>query len=385
MAEIGLVGAPSGGKSTFFKACTLKDVKIAPYPFTTLEPNEGLAYVTAGCQCLNAKTGAGGASHPCGKCLSGTRFVPIKLWDVAGLVPGAHLGRGRGNAFLSDVMKSDALIHVLDISGSVDYEGNPASGFDPMRTVEMLEQEVDFWLLSLLKKDWKLVESSKDASSVIEKRLSGIGIRRHDIDSSVRGSPKSWNEDDMLDFVSSLRRKSKPILIAGNKYDRKGSEENAERIGKTREVVHVSAEIELALREAAKEGILEYIPGNASFRMLKQAGERQETALGFMKKYLVENGNTGVQQCLNKIVFDVLGMNVVYPVEDEKRWANKKGEVLPDAFLMRKNSTALDLAYRVHEDIGKKFISAVSAKTGRSIAADYVLQNGDVISIKAGR
>src|SRR3989338_104438 len=116
MAEIGLVGAPSSGKSTFFKACTLKDVKIAPYPFTTLEPNEGLAYVRAACPCREKAVN-------CGKCISGVRFVPIKLWDVAGLVPDAHKGRGRGNAFLSDVMKSDALVHVVDMSGTVDYEG----------------------------------------------------------------------------------------------------------------------------------------------------------------------------------------------------------------------------------------------------------------------
>ncbi|MBI2173412.1 MAG: redox-regulated ATPase YchF [Candidatus Aenigmarchaeota archaeon] len=385
MAEIGLVGAPSSGKSTFFKACTLKDVKIAPYPFTTLEPNEGLAYVRAACPCLNAKTGAGGASHPCGKCISGVRFVPIKLWDVAGLVPDAHKGRGRGNAFLSDVMRSDALVHVVDMSGTVDYEGNPASGFDPMLTVEMLEREVDYWLLSLVLKDWKLIEVSKEPAALVEKRLSGLGIQRTSIDTSLRGSLKSMDEQELLDFVSSVRKKSKPILIAGNKFDMKSSEGNVKEIQRTREVIQCSAEVELALREAAKEGLIEYVPGSPSFKAIEEVSGRQKDALGFMKNYLDDNGSTGVQQCLDRLVFDVLGMVVVFPVEDEKRWTSKKGEILPDAFIMRKGSTAVDLAYRIHQDIGSKFISAINAKTGRSVSSDYVLQNGDVISIKSGR
>ncbi len=381
MAEIGLVGAPSSGKSTFFKACTLKDVKIAPYPFTTLEPNEGLAYVRAACPCKERP----GPSGNCGKCVSGVRFVPIKLWDVAGLVPDAHKGRGRGNAFLSDVMKSDALVHVVDMSGTVDYEGNPASGFDPLLTIEMLEREVDYWLLSLVMKDWKIIETLKDPSVIIEKRLSGLGISKSSIDSSLRGSLKSMNENELLGFVSSLRKKSKPILIAGNKFDMKSAGGNVKGIQRTREVIPCSAEVELALREAAKGALIEYVPGSSSFRIIKEVSEKQKSAVDFMKKYLDDNGGTGVQQCLDRLVFDVLGMVVVFPVEDEKKWSSKKGEVLPDAFIMKKGSAAVDLAYRIHQDIGSKFISAVNAKTGKNISSDYVLQNGDVISIKSGR
>ncbi|MDI6721063.1 MAG: YchF-related putative GTPase [Candidatus Aenigmarchaeota archaeon] len=383
MVEIGLVGAPSSGKSTFFKACTMKDVKIAPYPFTTLEPNEGLAYVRTECACLNARTGTGGALQNCVKCASGTRLIPIKLVDVAGLVPDAHLGRGRGNEFLGDVMKCDALIHVLDVSGSVDYEGNPAENFDPEKTVKMLEGEIDCWLFSLIKKDWKLIEASKDPSGIIEKRLSGIGIKKTHLGDI--SDIKSWDEEDILEFISSARKKAKPVLIAGNKHDKRNAGENIRTLQKTREAVPVSAEIELALREAAKEGLIEYMPGDSSFRIVKDANEKQKLALEFMKKYLEKNGNTGVQECLRKIIFDILGMIVVFPVEDENRWTNKKGEMLPDAFLMKKGSTALDLAYRVHEDIGKRFISAISAKTKRNVSSDYPLQAGDVISIKAGR
>ncbi len=282
-------------------------------------------------------------------------------------------------------MRSDALIHVLDASGSVDYEGNPAEGFDPMLTIEMLETEIDFWMVSLIKKDWKLMESSKDPAAVIEKRLSGIGVKRTHIDTSLNGSPRLWSDEQIMEFSSSVRKKSKPILIAGNKHDRKGSEYNVSALSRTHRIIPVSAEIELALREAAREGLIEYVPGSSSFKMVGDLNGRQKTALEYMKKYLAENGNTGVQQCLNTAVFDVLKMVAVFPVEDEKRWSSKKGDILPDAFLMREGSTALDLAFRIHEDIGKKFISAVNAKTGRNVSSDYILRHGDVISVKAGR
>ena len=277
------------------------------------------------------------------------------------------------------------MIHILDASGSVDYEGNPAEGFDPVLTVEMLEREIDFWLLSLVKKDWKLMESSKDPAAIIEKRLCGIGVKRTHIDTTLHENPKMWSDSQIMEFLSSVRKKSKPILIAGNKYDKKGAKYNVDAIGRTRRIIPVSSEIELALREAGKEGLIKYVPGSPEFEVTGDLSDRQKPAITFMKKYLNENGATGVQQCINTAVFDVLGMVAVFPVEDEKRWTSKKGEILPDAFLMHKGSTALDLAYRIHEDIGKKFISAVNAKTGRNVSSDYVLQQGDVISVKAGR
>ena len=96
-----------------------------------------------------------------------------------------------------------------------------------------------------------------------------------------------------------------------------------------------------------------------------------------MKKW----GSTGVQDALNAAVFDVLGYIVVYPVEDEGKLSDKKGNVLPDAFLMEKGSTALDLANRIHSEIGKRFVSAIDVRTGKRVGKDYVLKNSDVIKI----
>ncbi len=377
MIEIALVGVPNSGKSTFFKAATLKGVKIASYPFTTLDPNEGLGYVSVECPCKSF-------GMKCNKCINGIRFVPIKLWDVAGLVPDAHKGKGKGNAFLDDIMQAHGLIHVVDASGRTDSEGLECEGFDPAENIEMLEKEIDYWILGIIKRERK---------GSLEKRLSGLRIKEDEIklakeQFNIREENLHAISDDvLLEFVSFLRKKSKPIVIAANKIDAKGSEEN---IKKMREkfpdykIIETSAEIELALREASKDGIIKYIPGQRNFEIIKEPEGKKKKALEFIKAFL-EKKSTGVQEVLNKIVFDVLDMIVVYPVADPQKMTDKRGNILPDALLLKKGSTALDLAYAIHEDIGKKFIAAVDARIKKNISASQELKNGDIISIRSGR
>ncbi len=390
--EIGLVGAPSSGKSTFFKAITLKDVKIASYPFTTIEPNEGTAFVTAKCPHVELGVQCNPRNAPC---IDGTRFIPIKVWDVAGLVSGAHEGRGRGNAFLEDVMKSRGLIHILDVSGRTNSDGETTEGFDPSETVKMLENELDYWMLEILNRELRSLKNIRvDYDTIIvamEKRFSGLGIKKIDIEKAISQSsldvsiPVSmWQDYDILDFISHLRRISKPMVIAANKIDVPGAEENLRRLKEKfdYEIIPCSAEIELALREASERGLIKYIPGASTFEVVGELNEKQKSAMKFIEEFLDKWKSTGVQNVLNTLVFGKLKMKVVYPVEDEVHFSDKKGNVLPDAFLLDENGTALDLAYTIHEDIGKKFIAAIDARTKRRVSADYVLKNGDIISIK---
>ena len=384
MIELALIGTPNSGKSTFFKACTLKDVKIADYPFTTLDPNEGLAHVSAKCPCkeLNLQ---------CKNCRNGTRFVPVRLWDVAGLVEGAHLGRGHGNAFLNDLMQAAAFIHVIDVSGKTDLEGNPADNFDPLKAVAMLDDELDFWLLGLIKKDWNAAKSQRNTVELFTKRLSGLGVTREHIKIAMErlhlsDKIENWSDRNGFDFVSLLRSESKPSVIAANKFDL-GGRDNLEKLEQRfgeKKIFPTSAEFELALREAAKHGLIEYLPGSSSFAVRGDLNDRQKAALEKIKAFLEKNRSTNVQHVLNETVFNVLGMIAVYPVENEARFSNKKGDILPDCLLMKKGSTALDMAFQIHQDIGKKFISAVNARTKRTVSADYRLQHGDIISIKSG-
>lgn len=385
---LAVIGKPNVGKTTFFSAATLVDAEISNRIFTTIEPNKGATYVRAKCPC-----GGGKCSPRNSKCVSGVRFVPIKMVDIAGLVPGAHLGRGLGNQFLSDIMEADALIHVVDIAGATDESGNPvAPGTrDPKDDIKFLEEEIDYWILGILKRNLttlsRRMENTKESfSSVIEKQLSGLGIKLPDVEHAINETEISPNSDDydLLKFIRLLREKSKPIVIAANKIDI-GGEANLDRLtGLGFNLFPCSAESELALRRAADRGIIKYNAGDARFETLSVT-DTQKKALENIQKILDAYGSTGVQKVIDTLVFDILKMIVVFPVENEHKLTDRKGNVLPDAFLMKKGSTALDLAYKVHEDIGKKFIAAIDARSGRNVSASYELKNGDVISIKAGR
>src|SRR3989344_5096943 len=149
---IGLVGKPSCGKSTFFKAATLAEVEIASYPFTTIKPNHGVGYVKVECIDKEFKTQCQ-PNH--GFCIDHWRFVPIDLMDVAGLVPGASEGKGLGNQFLDDLRQAAVFIHIVDSSGTTDIEGKSTQGYDPCKDVRFLEEELNVWFYNILMKVWK--------------------------------------------------------------------------------------------------------------------------------------------------------------------------------------------------------------------------------------
>jgi len=391
---IGVVGKSNTGKTTFFSAATLVDAEISNRIFTTIEPNKGVTFVRTECPCkkLGVK-----CSPKNSKCINGVRYVPVKMVDVAGLVPGAHEGRGLGNQFLSDIMEADALIHVVDISGSTDESGNPVApgSNDPKNDIKFLEEEIDFWILGILKRNLltlvRKMESTKEKFSVVlENQLSGLGIKLPEIeDALVRaGLNPNSSDEEFLEFIKILRSSSKPIVIAANKIDIPGSENIFSRVKDVMrlDMIPCSAASELALRKASEKNIIAYNPGDPNFFVLNELDEKQKTALGFINNsVLVPYKSTGVQKIIDNVVFDVLNMIVVYPVENEHKFTDHKNNALPDAILMKKGSTALELAYKVHEDIGKNFIAAVDARTGMHVSAKYALKNGDVISIKAGR
>jgi hypothetical protein len=401
MLELALAGTPSCGKSTFFKAATLKDVKIAPYPFTTTESTEGTAHVSMPCPCKEKSkiTSAAGASNSlCGKCADGTRFVAFKLWDIPGLVANAHAGRGKGIAFLDDIMQCQGLVHLVDCSGKTDLEGNPAEGFYPGEAIHMLETEFDWWLLGIFKRAISAAGkgSNEPFLKVMTKQFSGLRIKEKDLKDALAGSGlaeahyKRWTDEELIKFVDYLRKVSKPTLIVANKMDAPGAEKNLESLGKdfpNATIVPASGDFELALREAAKAGLIRYVPGASSFEIKDDSrlSERQKSALKAISSFLAQHKSTGVQRAMNACVYGLLKMIVVFPVADASKWADGKGNVLPDAFLIKSGSTARDLAFEIHKEIGERFISAVNARTGLPISSDQALKHGDIISIKAGR
>lgn len=389
--EVGLVGKPNVGKSTFFTASTRADVDVASYPFTTIDANKGIGYVTAECPHYELDVECTPNNAPC---MEGTRLIPVELIDVAGLVKDAHSGRGLGNKFLDDLRQASSLIHIIDVSGSTDAEGEPCElgTHDPKEDVEFLEKEIDYWLKGILDKNWKKMSRSIEvAGAKIEKilfdQLSGLGVSESRVaealrDTDISDSPRNWDDDDLFKLAKNLREKTKPIIIAANKADL-ASDEKIEEFEKIDyPVIPTSAEYELALRKASEKDIIHYIPGESEFEILKDdITPEQKKGLETISNFLDRFGSTGVQETLEKAVYDMLDMIVVYPVENEHNYTDKEGRVLPDAYLLPRGSTAEDLAYTVHTDIGEGFIRAVNAKTERIIGRDHELEDGDVIKI----
>jgi ribosome-binding ATPase YchF (GTP1/OBG family) len=383
MVEIAIVGKPNAGKSTFLKAATLADVKIASYPFTTIEPNIAIGYVVVDCVCKKININ-------CGKCVNRKRFIPIKLIDVAGLVPGAHEGRGLGNKFLDDLRRSEALIHVVDASGTTNEEGNFVQGYNPLNDIEFLENEIDEWFYGILKKALekylKMHKHEKGTEdeliNILTKQVTGLGINEKMVKEALMLLKENPNEKNLREFSSLLRKLSKPIMIAANKMDIPTSEENYNKMKeKVKYIVPCSADLEVALRLAEKNGIIEYFPGEQKFFVKKEINEIQKKALERIEDFLKKWKSTGIQECLNKTVFELLDYIVVYPVENENRFSDKKGNVLPDAFLLPKGSKPMDLAYAIHTEIGDNFICAIDAITKQRISNEQELKNNEIIKI----
>jgi len=388
--EIGIVGKPNVGKSTFFKALTLAEAEIANFPFTTIKANIGVGYTRKECACKSLSVEC---SPNNSICREGNRFVPVKAIDVAGLVPGAHEGKGLGNQFLDDLRQADVLIHIIDISGRTNEKGEVTDNYDPEKDIKFLEEEIDLWFFQILKKNWKKIynktkHSHKDLITELAEQLSGLEVNEEQVGEAAKKSDLTestdWSDEQLLEFATNLREISKPIIIAANKIDLDHG--NFERLNENYNLVPVCSEAELALRQAEKAGIIGYLPGDKEFKIIKDVDEKQRKALEFIQNNVLNrHGSTGVQSCLNTAVFEILKQIVVYPVENENKFTDNKGNVLPDAHLLPEGSTALDLAYKVHTDIGDKFIGAIDCKTKMKVGKDHQLNDCDIIKIIAGR
>jgi ribosome-binding ATPase YchF (GTP1/OBG family) len=387
--QIGLLGKANVGKSTFFSATTETPVPTGNFPFTTIDPNLGVAYVKSECACKSF-----GIVHNNDLCSNGIRFIPIKLIDIAGLVPGAHKGKGLGNQFLDDARQAEVLIHVVDIAGTTDLQGHPVpiGSHNPLEDIEFVEEEFDQWFLDILKREWEKLTREVDQKRAkltdgIAKRFTGLGVKDYQVQEVLQKlglmskNPKEWHDSDLLTFVKELRKNTKPIIIAANKADICTDLGIIKKISGP--VIPCSAETELLLRKASKTGLVNYVPGDETFSLVegKTIQPPQQKALDVVKTVFSKIQSTGIQKILNAAIFDLLKFIVVYPVEDESKLTNKDGDILPDAKLLPEESTAKDLAGLIHADIAKGFLHAIDCRTKQRIGSDHKLKNGDVIKI----
>src|SRR2546428_10025988 len=393
--ELGLVGKPNVRNAHFFAAATLVPVQIANYPFTTIEANRGVAFVRKACP--HKELG-----RPCkpnnAPCEGGTRLIPVELLDVAGLVPKAHEGRGLGNKFLDDLRQANALVHVIDATGGTDSGASPLPRGAPAPIA-------DVSLRGDGRADWRAGirggNGGKEArradleeappEKIVFARLTGLGFSEMQVHTALREialDPKMarWTSDDFFRLAQTLQHRGKPMILAANKADlvpRDMLQNLSKAAGYL--VVPTSAEYELALRRAASAGLVVYHSGGSSFEIMhpEKLNAAQEKGLEKIRAFLRERGSTGVQQCIEEAVFKLLDLIVVYPVEDEHHWTDKSSNILPDAFLVPRGSTAVDVAFKVHTDLGNHFIRAINARTKMVVGRDHPVQDGDVIKIVA--
>jgi hypothetical protein len=389
---IGIVGKPSTGKSTFFMAATSVPVERSSRPFTTIKPNRAVAYVEV--ECVDKEFGKQ-CNPRTGFCVDSRRFVPVELLDVAGLVPGAHEGKGLGNKFLDDLRQADVLVHIVDASGSTNEVGEkvPVGSYDPCNDVRFLEQELDYWIKGILDNNWQKLQREarlvkKKNEDILTEQFSGLGMTK-DIIAKVLKELKleeksmlEWSEDERLELCKKIRQIGKPIIIAANKCDLSTGWDNYLKLKKTFPdylVIPCSAEAEITLKGAAKAGFVDYVPGDKEFRIKAELNEQQKNAMAIMKAVCEKYGGTGIQKCLNAAVFDFLHYIAIFP--GGGNLVDAQGRTLPDCFLMPPTTTALDFAFKLHSDIGKGFIKAIDYKTKQAVGKDHPLKHRDVIEI----
>jgi len=395
LLTIAIVGKTNVGKTTFFNAATLLDAKISNYSFTTTEPNIGTAYASDVCVCreLGVKDNPQEST-----CIDGWRYIPLKLIDVPGLIKDAWKGKGLGNRFLTAIGQADALIHVVDASGSVDEEGKitkPGAG-NPLQDILDIETEIEKWLSDIVTDNRQLI-TRETAHLPLEEAMSlaiaGVKAMPNQIKEAINASGleeinfEKWKYGDIAKFVRTLLPIAKPTMIVANKMDLFLAEENFERLSEyfsSGLVTACSAEAELVLRRAQKAGLLRYTPGSEKFTLVKGAKmtPEQRRALDYVDQRVMSKWmRTGIQQALNAVVFKLLKMNMVYPVANEHSFSDKHGNVLPHAHLLPDGSTPLNLASEVHTRLVEQYVLAIDAKTGMRLPKDYRLRHRDVVKI----
>jgi ribosome-binding ATPase YchF (GTP1/OBG family) len=384
MLKIGLIGKPNAGKSTLFSAITSIDVDIANYPFTTIKPNVGISFVKDKCpeDEINAKC------HPReGKCIDGTRYIPVEIIDVPGLIEGASEGKGMGNEFLDNVRDADLIINLFDASGMTDMEGNPSENkHNPLEDIKFVNSEIVSWMNGKISKDWQKFARKEDNSperlevKMLQKAATfGLGEKDVNFIMTKENFPDKlihWTDADINRFSEAILKYIKPVFNVGNKCDL--LPEDAINVLKEKENYLISAQSELLIEKAFNNGYIN--SDGADFEFTDKSGDAQKAILNKIRLKFKNQEIMRFYDVLTDIIKS-LGYIVVYPVLDENKWEDKNGNVLPDAYLMKDGDTALDLAYKIHTDIGKNFIRAMNGKTKRVIGKDYKLLNNDVIKI----
>ena len=394
--KIGLIGKTNTGKTTFFNSSTLSSDEISTYPFTTKKSSTSTGY--ANTPCVHSEFNVIDNTNN-SKCKDGWRYIPGELIDLPGLIKVAWKGKGLVYQFLSIASQSDALLHVVDASGSIDSTGKiteTGSG-DPGSDFADIEEELNMWYQKILEGNrdrlQKIIKTGDDNIDALTELYQGVGVKTNHVKEALKTSKleekdiENYDMQDSKKFASYLRKISKPTLIVANKIDVKGADKNFERLRERYNdmiVIPASADSELTLRRAEQKELIKYSPGSEKFDILQTSdlNQKQKDALGFIESDIMgEYMRTGVQFAINVTVFKLLKMNSIYPVASPEKLSDKKGRILPDLVLLKDGATVTDLAKEIHSDLTKGLLYAKDLRYNLRVPTNYQLRDRDVICL----
>ncbi|KAG0244262.1 45.2 kDa GTP-binding protein [Mortierella sp. GBAus27b] len=403
---IACVGKPSAGKSSFLNAVTDATAKVGNFPFTTIRPNNGIAYFPIECPCKRFSK-----SHLCapryGRCIDGKRFVPIQILDVAGLVPGASEGEGLGNQFLDDLRHADALIHVVDVSGTTNAKGEETIGYDPIGDIEWLRGEVHSWIFGNLNKRWsqivrRHVAVKASTAETLHAQFSGYGatllIVQRSLDrSGIKDHLDTWDKETLKKMVDAFLDERFPTIIALNKIDLPDSDKNIAKIMRRYDqnrIILTSALAETFLRKMHKQKFILYDEGTDSVQTkedlpdsdLKPLDEKLQNRIEKVQDLvLYRYGSTGVQDVVLKAV-EILGLVPAFPVKSLTTFANANGKgVFKDCVLLWPGTTVIEFAKIVHPEIAKHYIGAETVGYRKIGEDEEITLANNIISFKTSQ
>lgn len=399
---IGLVGKPSSGKSTTLNSLTDANAKVGAFPFTTIDPNKATGYLEIDCACsrfdlqLKCKPNYGYCRH-------GKRGVPIMLLDVAGLVPNAHLGRGLGNKFLSDLTEADCLIHIVDVSGTTDAEGKATRGYDPLQDIEWLQDEIFRWILGNLTERWGSVVRKHTAtkSTTLEslrQQLGGYSANKKLIGQALDLIPnlpplQEWDDAMIAKVVKAFMQVKFPTVLALNKMDHPDSDKNVSKIilkYPDSKIILTSSITEVLLRKLANQNYIKYDSGTEFVDTiddlpdsgLKPIDDKLRNRLDNIRDLVLYRfGSTGVVQLL-QVAADVLQLVPMYPVRNIHTYTGGSGDqVFRDCILVKKGTSVVSGARTIMGDVTIAHIEGVGG--GRVSEEDTIdVGKNDVLSFK---
>ncbi len=341
--SVGIVGLPNAGKSTLFKALTKNKVDIAPYPFTTIQPNVGIVAVPDE------------RLEKISQIIKPQRIVPtvIEFVDIAGLIKGAHKGEGLGNQFLARIRDCDAILEIVRIFENPDVEHIEGS-INPERDIETIKVE-------LLMKDLEILENviiklEKDTKRNDKNLIKKVELLRKIKEAISQGksiAELKLSEEEQMSIQEYQFLTSKPIVYILNSNDGKN----------------------LALDDL----------------VLISLNLKLESEITDLSK--IETEELGIRSELDKVIlkcYDILNLVTFYTVaggEETRAWTITKGTRCPQA------------GGKVHSDFEERFIRAEvipweelvkTQSWGKArengwikiVGKDCVVQDGDVIEFK---